>query len=328
MRSFVNQIPLFKFLQIPLLALSLIGMPLFSYAAVFGADDRQPVQPASKFSQMATGTAIALLTGNYKINGSGLIDLDTDLLDQFCPAENFYKSVSLSNACTGFLVAPELLVTAGHCLSAVNTPHQEIIHSSVNACQSFDWLFDYQIDNEGIAQTKNISRDKLFHCKEIIYAVQQEKSPYLDYALIKLDRPALGRFTYKMTDIMTEGLGPSLSMMGFPFGLPLTRTAGARILMNNPQRSSFITNLNAFEGNSGSPVLDEQNHVVGILIAGNPQANTFVDPSLKCERWNFCDSIGDNCAKSDLDTTQFPSFQMTGSEVQRISPLIQLLKSQ
>ena len=295
-------------------------------AAIFGNDDRGYAGSFATQSNLATGTALALLTGNYKMNPSGGIDLEADTLDQLCSDERFYAQPSIEYACTGFLVAPDILATAGHCLYAANSPGQQIVHSSENACKSFDWLFDYQTNLNGQTQLTRISTDKLFHCKEILFAVQEEVPPYRDFGLVRLDHPAAGRAIFTMSNkALTANM--SLTLLGHPYGLPLVTTTNNRIFINNPARQSFITNLNAFEGDSGGPVLDSQNNAIGILISGTPQLNTYVDAIHKCERWNSCKSDGTGCARPDLDTSRFPGFQGVGSEVQRIGPVIEALKN-
>jgi V8-like Glu-specific endopeptidase len=307
--------------------------PLLAGAVIFGNDDRHVITSRSPIETLAQATAIAVLNTNYSVHSSGLFDLQVGSLDVLCKDEPLAHEPSLSYSCTGFLVAPNLLVTAGHCVYAVNSPHQELNHESGLACAAFDWYFGFEAKVDGTVQTTGIAANQLYHCKQIIYAVQQEASPYLDYALIELDRPVANVSPLKMTDDKLSAgrtlfVGSSVSMIGHPFGTPRKYTDHGHVVLNNSTRSSFITNLDAFEGNSGSPVLDATNSVVGILVGGTPSANTYVDAKNKCERFNRCDEDGTHCLLPDLDTSLFPGFQKTGSEVQRIAPVLELLRSQ
>ena len=334
-------------------------------AAIFGVDNRQLMTPTSPKSVQARATAIAVLnsfdtvrsetdlskSSSFSSSATSLLgsvssfDLAAYPLTSLCKDEKFYSAPSLSYSCTGFLVAPDLLVTAGHCVFAVNSPNQVLKDETELACKAFDWLFDYQADAKGETQLQNLPLERLYHCKRIIYAVQHEQAPYDDYALIQLDRPALDRTPLKLSTAPLK-IDASLFMIGHPYGVPNVLTDQGRVILNNPARTSFITTLDAFEGNSGSPVLAIDNTVVGILVGGTPGDNTFRDVitplthtasnsvvsegesvTKTCERFNRCSEDGLNCKSPDHDTSIYPGFQKTGSEVQRIQPIIDLLKN-
>jgi hypothetical protein len=254
----------------------------------------------------------------------GSFDLDVGALNDLCPGEPLHGDPSLSYSCTGFLVAPDLLVTAGHCLYAVNTPDHRLRHETELACKTFDWLFDYAAPRGGPAQTKGISSSALYHCREIIFAVQRESAPYSDYALVRLDRPVADRTPFRLG---TGAVTGDLAMLGYPLGTPVKYTDNGHVLRDDPTRSSFITTLDAFEGNSGSPVLNAAHEVVGILVGGTPVPFSYSDRRLACSRLNRCDEAARTCTVPDADTSLFSGFQTTGSEVQRIQPVIDLIKA-
>jgi hypothetical protein len=157
----------------------------------------------------------------------------------------------------------------------------------------------------------------------VIYAVNDGIAPFRDFALVQLDRPAKGRTPLKLASGREKAL--PLSMIGFPLGMPSKYSSGAKVLLDDASRQSFITNLDAFEGNSGSPVFNRQMEVVGILVAGTPAPSTIEDNSESCERYNFCDENGDHCQLTDTTSSRLPGFQRIGSEVQRIDPVVELL---
>lgn len=312
----------FWFLLATLLYLN--GQPLF--AAVFGQDNRQKTTFNSPLYPLARATAVALLKSGYSQHQTGTISLSTDLLTQFCKDELFYNEPSIPYACTGFLVAPDLLVTAGHCMYAINTPNQELKDESGLACEAFDWIFDYATQPDGTVNLEKIPAENLYHCKRIVYAVHKDKSPFQDFALIQLDRTVTGRNPLKLSST-NPALGSEHFMIGHPFGTPQKISDHGRVLLNNPAHSAFVTNLDASEGNSGSPVFNSKKEVVGILVSGTPSANTYYDSKNKCERVNRCNDQGKNCALPDKDTSLFPGFQIVGSDVQRINPLISLIQN-
>lgn len=293
-------------------------------AAIFGADDRQAVYASSPSAELGRATAIAVLTGNSTFHSDKTMDIDaTSLAGNLCPDQKFAKDLSLSYACTGFLVAPDLLVTAGHCVSN----HSEIQNETQGYCEVFDWMFDYQATPTSMPPTKGLSTDKLYHCKKIIYAVQDETAPFRDFALIQLDRPVLDRVPLTLSNTAVAE-GDAVTMLGYPLGTPLKLSRNAKVVMTRPAAKSFVTNLDAFDGNSGSPVFNAKNEVVGILVSGTPMMSLIEDKVQKCYRYNTCDENGQNCAAPDKNPMEIPGFQTTGSDVQRIGPVSDMLRRQ
>ena len=305
---------------------ALLIFPALGHAAIFGVDNRRPLTPDSSQHFLAQATAVALLSGNVSQNADGTIDLLTGRVSPVCGNEKFGTDSSLDYACTGFLVAPDLLVTAGHCVYAVNTPNKELRNETGLACKVFSWLFDYEDQAHSKAATKNINPNRVYGCKQIIYATQTEKAPFLDYALIQLDRPALGRTPFKLASVR-PGIGSMLSVIGYPFGTPVKIADQGRVTSDNPSRDSFLTSLDAFSGNSGSPVFNGGNQVVGILVGGTPSRDTVTNDKYKCEQLNRCDENGLNCMFPDKDTSVLPGYQGVGTEIQRIEPILKLIRA-
>lgn len=302
----------------------LVGLSILSctsQAALFGADDRRPVTTNSPFLPLARATAVAVLSSNYTETQPGKIDLAVDsLAGRICSEEKFSKDPSLSYACTGFLVGPDLLVTAGHCSVNVGESRNE----TETYCQAFTWLFDYRPDASGKVPLKDIPAENHYKCKKTIYAIREEKPPYRDFALVQLDRPVKDRMPLKLSTSEVR-VGEPLFMLGHPMGMPLKLSPNAKVLLNNSARESFLTSLDAFEGNSGSPVFNSKNEVVGILIGGTPSESLIEVPARQCSKYNRCDDGGGNCLQNDADTSVFPGYQGIGSEVQKIPSLIETL---
>jgi DNA replication protein DnaC len=92
-------------------------------------------------------------------------------------------------------------------------------------------------------------------------------SIWTDWALLKLDREvACDPLPLNLNKVADK---IELYMLGHPNGLPLKFTYNGK-LEGNTESDFFECKLDAFRGNSGSPVLNkETNQVVGILIEGN-----------------------------------------------------------
>lgn len=296
------------------LVLLLATLPL--HAAIFGADDRESITAGSRSFAFSRSTAVAVLSSNIEPTAVGKLKLNLDDLSQmFCPSVRFARSQGLSYACTGFLVGPDLIATAGHCM--VNTGNTR--NETEMYCKAYSWLFDYRQD----VNSQNIDPANHYKCKKIIYAVKDERAPFRDFALVQLERPVTGRTPYKISTTPVSRSN-TFSMLGHPFGMPMKRSVNARLLVNTLSRQSFLTSLDAFWGNSGSPVFNEKEEIVGILVGGTPSANTVTTG--RCDVLNRCSDSGTNCLENDSDTSIFPGYQGIGSEVQRIAPIAQLMR--
>lgn len=292
-----------------------------AHGAIFGVDDREQMTPHSVHYQLSRSTAVAVLSSNVEPFGNGKLKLNVDELTNLCRSERFATDPSLSYGCSGFLVAPDMIVTAGHCM--VNTGESR--NETDLYCKAYSWLFDFNTKSNGQTQIENIPESKLYRCKRVVYAVKDESAPFRDFALVQLDRPVVGRTPFKINAAPIKN-NEKFSMIGYPLGTPAKRSAPAPVLLNNLKRQSFITALDAFEGNSGSVVLNKLNQVIGILIGGTPSIGLIPKAGSRCEVYNRCNMSGTGCTSPDRDTSIFPGFQKVGSEVQRIAPVLEMLK--
>lgn len=308
------------------LYVSVFLFALNSYAAIFGSDDRKSVFANSANYKYGQSTAVAVLSsliepdpqekGTYKIATSALSDL-------ICKNERFSNMPSLDYACSGFLVAPDLIVTAGHCMVNVGISQNE----SELYCEAYSWLFDFKTDPQGRVQTEKIPAENHYRCKKIVFAVNEEKAPFRDFALVQLDRPVVGRLPLTINSTNVK-LQQSVHMIGYPMGIPMTYTGNAHVVYNDVSSESFFTNLDAFDGNSGSAVFNNNNEVIGILIAGTPATSFVKDIKTQnmCHRYNKCNNEGRNCTEGDGEWMEIPGvFDAAASAVQKIAPIVELM---
>ncbi|MFN7729358.1 MAG: trypsin-like serine peptidase [Bdellovibrio sp.] len=275
------------------------------------------------FQGRATAIAVlsALITPNTQ--NPDTLDLETSPINQLlCQDERFANEPSLSYACSGFLIAPDLLVTAGHCMA--NTG--EVRNETQMYCEAYSWLFDYQPDGSGRVQTQGIKKSRHYKCKQIIFAVKDENFPLRDFALVQLDRPVTDREPVRLSSV-TPQVGDSISMIGYPLGLPMKLSRNAKVVHSDADRQTILTNLDAFEGNSGSAVFNSSKEVIGILVGGTPITSFVNDTVQHCKRYNRCDDNRRNCLVPEEFSATYPGFLGIGSEVQRITPIFELLQS-
>jgi V8-like Glu-specific endopeptidase len=245
--------------------------------AIYGADDRELItdKTSSHIKNLAKSVALIVsmdvLDIGYFRTSIKASTLKTNL--KMCMGEKFVTRPSVS-ACTGFLVAPDIVATAGHCFQ------------NEEDCATKKIIFDIDSRN----QTRNgyvVLSHNVYSCKEII---KSEISDESDYALIRLDH-ASRRLPLKL-NLSQKKIADdaSIFMIGHPFGLPLVLSKNA-LVNNNSDATIFKTDLDSFEGNSGSPVFNSKTFKVeGILVNG--QEDLVLDSNRGCYRNKTYDGPG------------------------------------
>jgi len=221
-----------------------------------------------------------------------------------CREEKFYDQPAAS-ACTGFLVAPNVMVTAGHCYSTFMK----------DACDTHVWVFDYKINDPENPFEIEIPKKNVYKCKKILSKEYRSpgKRTKLDFAIIELDRPVRNRRPLTINRSNSLRKGSPLTVMGHPFGLPLKIADSSKVLSTKDDLY-FAANLDTFQGNSGSPVFNSNTgKVEGILVRGRPD-KWKKDLSDSCYIVNVCDNDGQNCGKD--------SFYLDGEEATKFSYIL------
>lgn len=269
------------------IVLIFLFFPFFSLArsgdrseVIYGYDDRKEVHEVldPKWQEVMRGVAIQIPAQNFATNSNGKIVLQGPTLKenhQLCIEERFIEQVSVGN-CTGFLVGADLLITAGHCIP------------SADDCLRNRWVFGYGQEHPHQGNSIIIEQEQIYQCQEI---VAQEWKGSRDYALIRLEREVTDRLPLKLR---TEGgvkQEDPLVMIGHPDGIAMKWVDHARVL-NSSHADYFEADLDAFHVNSGSPVLNSEGVVEGILVRG--QSDYIFDAQNLCQRVH---KIPDPCSE-------------------------------
>ncbi len=229
---------------------------------IYGEDNRVDTveSKSALFKKLAASTAVQIshkyiqvMSSKVQFDGQTLNDfVSMKYGPQLCEDERFKEQVAYGN-CSGFLVAPDVLVTAGHCYSS-------------NECETYDWVFNFKIAKAGENKV-TVSENDVYHCKEIIaFNDPGMRGNQKDFAVIRLDRPVKGVTPLKVAS-KTPDVGTSIVLIGHPSGLPQKIADGATVKKIIP--TGFKANVDAFGGNSGSAVFnDKTGEVVGILVNG------------------------------------------------------------
>ncbi len=262
-----------KFLFILPLLLSFTNGPvgtkkdLIDLEILYGRDDRLDVDKYEDQRFVDFSNSVAGMVASYKLkkNNQGNYNIrNTPLVYQnFCEDVPFVNQNTLPK-CTGFLVAPNILITAGHCVD------------SKYECENNNWVFNYK------ESKTEISASNVYKCEEILVSKNIKSFGVVqDYAILKLNKNVSGYRPLKLRQKGRVKLGTELVVIGHPLGLPMKIADNGQVVpfsivnFTNPlhfykiSKNTFLTNLDTFVGNSGSPVFNKKSgEVEGLLIQG------------------------------------------------------------
>lgn len=262
---------------------------------VYGPDDRKE---ASKYgyAEYTHATAVAVKSSQFSGNYLSGYSLGDKLLNQytadFVSSEVAFRDQPAFGFCTGFLIAPDLMITAGHCINKSDF-------------RTMEWVFDFTNDvNYKPKQSIYIKPENRYKVKEVITQILDENTDQ-DYAVLRLERPT-DRTPYGFRTSSYISSGEKVNMIGAPNGIPLKLVEGSNVV-NSSSTRYFVTDLDAFGGNSGGPVYNNAGRIEGILVRG-PSKGYYVD--------QLC-----NCVKTSRFTEEDAKKLYKGVEVQKITDL-------
>jgi hypothetical protein len=240
---------------------------------IYGVDDRMEYyrMPAALRPLADATVSIWRKENLLPDRASGVYRLNTVALGEvysLCPGERF-REQEIGAFCSGVLVGEDLVVTAGHC---VNNEYD---------CGNLAFVFGYAAHSPLESGPREIMPGDVYFCSSIVKreapvtgttgSVDIAKTP--DLALIKLDRKVADRKPVKINRSGRVVSGTKLFIAGHPFGLPFKYAPDGRVVGDiHPGEAYFRTDLDAFGGNSGSPVFNAETLTIeGIHSRGDPK---------------------------------------------------------
>ena len=251
----------------------------FKPFAIFGEDNRLEPFEANDIEFKSSRSVAGRFSLDHLISTGNNYVLQRPTLGKIkCPNIRYAEQM-VGPTCSGFLIKPDVLVTAGHCMN-IETK-----------CSENVWVFGFELKQKGDHSYKSILGSNVYRCTKILsqkYALFGD----IDYAIIQLDRPVVDRSPLVM-DFETNPLINSKTFIaGYPSGLPLKIT-NSGIVQKNDSSYAFDTDLDIFQGNSGSPVFDSlTGKVLGITSHGHEDYRR--DGNSSCKIPLICNP-GDKC---------------------------------
>ncbi|MFZ3167486.1 MAG: serine protease [Candidatus Methanoperedens sp.] len=267
--------------------------------AIYGVDDRKDLFLVDDQGILNDADCVVSLFQNRDVvdNGNGTSTLAVKNFGteyNLCNNERFREQPT-GAFCSGFLVAPDLVATAGHCVNPSNVTN-------------ILFVFGFRMVDKTKPQTI-IDNNEIYRGKNI---TDRKETAGADWALVKLERAVTN---HTIAEVRRTGIiqdNQAVHVIGHPCGLPTKFAGGAKVRDNTPNEF-FVANLDTYGGNSGSPVFNSDTHQVeGILVRGETDfaSSNGCDVSLVCPSTGC---RGEDCTK----TTEFSSLfgQENGPEV-------------
>jgi hypothetical protein len=271
--------------------------------AIYNVDDRKEYYESSSqplLQRAADSTLVMIeksnLTGwSQDQSASTKVRINAPIFGRqynLCRDERFYDQPSVGK-CSSFLVGADLIATAGHCLVTQAD------------CNNNVFVTDYMYKS-GKSDLSTVDSSQIYTCKMLTARAVTTKGA--DFALVRLDRPVPDRTPLTLNTSGQTPLGTEVALIGYPTGLPLKIAANGRVRYS-VLSDSFVTDLDAFGGNSGSAVVNKNTGVVeGILVRGSK------DFTLKdgCYESHYCEGL--NCTGEDVTKASAFAAQLNSTQ--------------
>ncbi|MBY0555028.1 proprotein convertase P-domain-containing protein [bacterium] len=232
------------------------GNNTLSGNVIYGSDGRLDYYQVTdaKIKALADSTVALIKTTDLTASGNTVSirgrNYGTDM--NLCATEK-YREQDTAAFCSGTLVGPDTILTAGHCIETMAD------------CSSTSFVFGFAVKAEGVL-TKSVQSDAVYKCKEIVKTVRVNTAE--DFAVIKLDRAVVGRKALPVRATGDVDAAASLVVIGHPVGLPTKITIGGTVRSLSPAKH-FVANLDTYGGNSGSGVFNlVTGEIEGVLVRG------------------------------------------------------------
>jgi V8-like Glu-specific endopeptidase len=256
------------------LSIQELDLTISESAVVYGGNDLMeiylspPVNPApgeryvtNEQILKVAKSVVAIVSKDDLHENNGVWTLDTRPFVEvyygfgpLCQSERFHSAPTTTVKGTGFLIASNVIATAGHVVSSSSSGYDEFLNSVY-------FVFDFAMQADGTPRT-TFSDNEVFK-GEAVLADHSDASG--DWALIRLSGSP-GRVALPFRKMGQVENGKPVYMIGHPNGMT-QKFAGNATIRDNSACFHFTTDLDTYPYNSGSPVFNAETHIVeGILV--------------------------------------------------------------
>ena len=220
-----------------------------SSGVIYGKDSvrnitEEKIHGSEKFKRNLKASAALVMDSDIKSaqDGSSLLN-DTTVEEKYRTCSDFKMGQQMAAAfCSGLLIAPDKILTAGHCFTDSDSDAE-------SACGSISVVFGYSKELAN-ASVKKVEAAQIYHCSKLLqmdnYSADNGKSE-TDYAIFQLDRPVVGVEPVLISKMDPEAqhqikLGDEIYTVGYPVGTPkkLARGRIRRLLATADKRAAEL----------------------------------------------------------------------------------------
>jgi hypothetical protein len=261
------------------------ALSLYKPQVIYGSDNRIDLYEVKDPSILsaARSTAAVFNRSSLKLEGTVFRILSESFGKEFnmCESEPYFDQTA-GATCSAFLVAEDMVATAGHCITQ-------------SSCKDIAFAFDFAMMTPQ-SNPQVLSSDLVYFCDRVM---ARELNSITDYALVKLDRIVQNREPLKLAT-QVPAINSEVTVIGHPAGIPTKVAAGAQV--RRSQTGYFVASLDTYGGNSGSAVFSSTTlEVVGILVRG--ERDYQYDSELRCNISNTCDD--NSCRGEDVTHIEY-----------------------
>lgn len=254
-------------------------------AQVRGTDDRVAMTALTTPAERAAGVIATLDSSARDENWYTLRHMNFGTYMGMCPGEKLADANAIRGGnCSLTLVAPDIAVTALHCLGSQQGPG--------NNCSEYGYYFGLTHNNLGGRQ--NVA-DSLRYCEHILAsgAIGSEYENNQDWAIIKLNEPVPNFTAPPLAPPGLPNVGDRVTTIGTPQGVPSVRSTG-RIEYVDREGRGVRTDMDIVGGNSGGGAFNERGEFIGIVTTSYDRDRIFYYETSGCARWLQAPSRQDN----------------------------------
>ncbi|MDE1976446.1 MAG: trypsin-like peptidase domain-containing protein [Elusimicrobia bacterium] len=276
---------------------------------IYGRDNRYDVYQVRRRLRTLASSTLSLFSWKSLVrNKDGWVSLPSAAYGKdykLESGERFYNEPD-GAFCSGFLVGPDLAVTAGHCVT------------SAKDCGGTAFVFGYSVGRANSNPT-SVPASEVYGCSALVARKYQDDGE--DWSLVRLNRPVPDHPPLALDRDSHPRVGEPLFMIGYPSGLPAKVSEDARIVSISAQ-GYFSADLDDAAGSSGSPVFDARTDLVeGILVRGE---GDFVKHGFFLLRpFGFYHRASKICPDSGFA----PDSGCSGEDVSEVGPVLRALSA-